>query len=166
MSSGINLVPMCGEDHTPFLLVGESDLVGDWGSMDVPSMDWSRHGERLAVSMVTSDDPNYPWRDLKIIDLSYDSSSEAVAFLNIWTVDLDYVFGAASSEHSPQWGPSKQGDACQRIAFSQSAGVSDGSDSNGRNLYLLDINAGQLGGCAIDDPSLVTSKSPRALDWK
>ena len=166
--SGVNLVPMCGIDHTPTLLVAGTVLVGASGSMNVPSMDWSRWGERLAVSMTTSDDPNYPWRDLKIIDLNYTgtSTSETVSYSNIWIVNLDYMFGAASSEHSPQWGPSVENASCQRIAFSQSAGVSDGSDSNGRHLYLLDIYAGSLGGCAINDPFLLDSKNPRALDWK
>jgi hypothetical protein len=165
---GINLVPMCGTDHTPSLLVGASDLIGGSGFMDVPSMDWSRHGDRLAVSMTTSDDRNYPWRDLKIIGLSYawNGRNELVSSLGIWKVDLDFMFGSASSEHSPQWGPSGANDVCQRIAFSQSAGVSDGSDSNGRHMYLLDIAGNSLGGCEVNEPRLINSKYPRALDWK
>lgn len=164
---GINLVPMCG-DHTPSLLVGASDLVGTSGFMEIPSIDWSRHGERLAVSMTTSDDRNYPWRDLKIIDLSYNlaDTGESASFVGIWKVDLDFLFGSASSEHSPQWGPSNASEVCQRIAFSQSAAVSDGSDSSGRHMYLLDIAAGGLGGCDINEPLLINSKTPRALDWK
>lgn len=167
-SAGINLVPMCGDDHTPSLLIGASELVGDSGFMEVRSMDWSRHGERIALSITTSDDPDYPWRDLKIIDLSYSrtDTDELISYWRIWRVDLDLVFGSASSEHSPQWGPSDANDVCQRIAFSQSAGVSDGSDSNGRHMYLLDIGQGGLGGCDINEPLLIDSKYPRALDWK
>ena len=165
--SGVSLVPICG-DHTPTLLASASDLVGESGFMDIPSMDWSRQGERLVISMTTSGDPGYPWRDLKVLDLAYswNGSDESIAFARVWRVDLDPVFGAASSEHSPQWGPGNANDPCQRIAFSQSAGVSDGSDSNGRRLFLLDIGEGGLGGCGINAPLELSSKSPRALDWK
>lgn len=79
---------------------------------------------------------------------------------------LILVLGAASSEHSPQWGPSNLGDACQQIAFSQSAGASDGSTMNGRRLYLLDINASDGGNCDISTPLQIDSKEPRVLDWK
>jgi hypothetical protein len=33
-------------------------------------------------------------------------------------------------------------------------------------MYLLDIAEGGLGGCEIDEPLLIASKYPRALDWK
>lgn len=126
------------------------------------SIDWSRHGDRLALSVVTSPDPRYDWRDLKIVNLNYSlaGSEERISgHTGVWTVDLDQQFSSESSEHSPQWGPSEAGAVCQRIAFSQSSQA-------GRKLYLLDVNESGLGNCGINSPVLLNSKVPRALDWK
>jgi hypothetical protein len=186
------MLPMCSIDKTPVVLVEKAAI----GAADDPcidpslpydpvtnscepdsaiiSIDWSRHGDRLALSVTVGPDPNYPWRDLKIVYLDYALSAAGVetvaarASNPVFTVNLDNDsrFGAASSEHSPRWGPSELGGACQRIAFSQSAGASDGSTTTGRNLYLLDVNANGIGSCQINTPRLLSSKTPRALDWK
>jgi hypothetical protein len=160
---GVWLLPLCTSDHTPFRLLSLREI-GGTGWAPVMSMDWSRHGERLALSVVTGTDSNYPWRDLKIAALSYtfDAASgveQVSGSSGIWTVDLSAEFGAASSEHSPQWGPSPGSGGCQRIAFSQS------SDA-GRAMYLLDIGDGSLGGCDINSPQPLNARWPRALDWK
>lgn len=125
----------------------------------VQSIDWSSDGKRLALSVTVGPDPDYPWRDLKI---AYLQGSTWV----VRPIDLDPVLGAASSEHSPQWGPNSGGDGCQPMAFSQSAGASDGSDLNGRRLFLLDVPASA--GSTSDCGSLVevNARSPRAIDWK
>jgi hypothetical protein len=159
---GIHLIPMCTFSRTPFLLVSSSDVSGTGRFASVMSVDWSRHGDRLALSVTTGPDPNYPWRDLKIVELKASSpgGSDAYSYAGIWTVDLDDLFTAESSEHSPQWGPTVPGEACQRIAFSQS------SDIAPRSLYLLDINDGYVGGCQINAPLKLAAKNPRALDWK
>jgi hypothetical protein len=185
------MLPMCSIDKTPVVLVEKAAI----GAADDPcidpslprspsntcnpdsaivSIDWSRHGDRLALSVVVGPDPNYPWRDLKIAYLDYGLSAGGVetvaarASNPVFTVNLDNDsrFGAASSEHSPRWGPSELGAVCQRIAFSQSAGASDGSTTTGRNLYLLDVNANGIGSCQVNTPRLLSSKTPRALDWK
>lgn len=184
------MLPMCSIDKTPVVLVEKAAI----GAADDPcdpslprspsntcnpdsaivSIDWSRHGDRLALSVVVGPDPNYPWRDLKIAYLDYALSAAGVETVAarannpVFTVNLDNDsrFGAASSEHSPRWGPSELGAVCQRIAFSQSAGASDGSTTTGRNLYLLDVNATGIGSCQVDTPRLLSSKTPRALDWK
>ena len=160
---GVWVLPLCTTDHTPFLLLTLRDIRGT-GWAPVMSMDWSRHGERLALSVTTGTDRNYPWRDLKIaaLNYAYDAATGDEQILGnsgIWTVDLSARFGTASSEHSPQWGPSSGPGGCQRIAFSQS------SDA-GRGMYLLDIGDGQLGGCTINSPQPLGAKWPRALDWK
>jgi len=164
LSYGIWLVPMCTADHTPYRVVAGADLGGSIGSFSPASMDWSRHGDRLALSVVTGPDRNYPWVDLKIVRLNYSNTGGELVYSNagVWTVNLDGLFTAASSEHSPQWGPSEPGANCQRIAFSQS------SDS-GRNLYLLDIGSGPLDdSCDIkaSAPLAISARNPRALDWK
>jgi hypothetical protein len=156
---GVWVLPLCTADHTPFLLLSMGEIGGS-GWAPVMSMDWSRHGERLALSVLT----NSPWRDLKIAALNYTYGAEAgdeqiLGNPRIWTVDLSARFGTASSEHSPQWGPSPAAGGCQRIVFSQS------SDA-GRGMYLLDIGDGQLGGCTINAPQPLSAKWPRALDWK
>jgi hypothetical protein len=46
------------------------------------------------------------------------------------------------------------------------AGASDGSTTTGRNLYLLDVHVSGIGGCPVNTPKLLSSKTPRALDWK
>ena len=157
------LLPLCTADHTPFSLLSLSEIAGT-GLAPVISMDWSRHGERLALSVITSPDRNYPWRDLRIASLNYavDTGSgveQVSGSSGTWTVDLSGEFGTASSEHSPQWGPSPASGGCQRIAFSQS------SDA-GRAIYLLDIGDGQIGGCDINSPQPLNGRWPRALDWK
>jgi hypothetical protein len=185
------MLPMCSIDKTPVVLVEKAAI----GAADDPcidpslprspsntcnpdsaivSIDWSRHGDRLALSVVVGPDPNYPWRDLKLAYLDYALSAGGVetvaarASNPVFTVNLDNDsrFGAASSEHSPRWGPSELGAVCQRIAFSQSAGASDGSTTTGRNLYLLDVNANGIGSCQVNTPRLLSSKTPRAVDWK
>jgi hypothetical protein len=153
------LLPLCTADHTPFLLLSLQDIGGS-GWAPVMSMDWSRHGERIALSVLT----NSPWRDLKIAALNYaydvaTRDEQILGSSGIWTVNLASQFGTASSEHSPQWGPSPAAGGCQRIAFSQS------SDA-GREMYLLDIGDGRIGGCTINAPQALGAKSPRALDWK
>jgi hypothetical protein len=190
-NEGVSMLPMCSSDKTPVVLVEKAAI----GAADDPcidpsqprspsnmcnpdsaivSIDWSRHGDRLALSVEVGPDPNYPWRDLKIAYLDYALSAAgketvaARASNPVFTVNLDNDsrFGAASSEHSPRWGPNEPRAACQRIAFSQSAGASDSSTTTGRNLYLLDVNDNGIGSCQVNTPQLLTSKTPRALDWK
>jgi hypothetical protein len=158
---GVWLMPMCTADHTPVLLLSRT-AIGGTDIHPVRSIDWSRHGDRLAMSVTTAPDPTVPWRDLKIAYLGYlyDGGSEQVTgVLNVATINLDGVFGTESSEHSPQWGPSAAGDACQRIAFSRSTNA-------GREMYLLDISSTGIGGCALDAPLMLDATWPRALDWK
>ena len=106
---------------------------------------------------------SFDWRDLKIVYLDYLNEGDVEQVLGhegIVTINLDGQFTAASSEHSPQWGPSAADAECQRIAFSQS------SDA-GRRLYLLDIGPnGLLASCGIPAPQLLGAKWPRALDWR
>ena len=148
-SYGVWILPMCTADHTPFKVLSETEVAGT-GLAPVMSIDWSRHGDRLALSVTTGPDPdNFPWRDLKIVELSYlyDSitDTEQVTGHGVpWTIDVTSQFGSASSEHSPQWGPSTLGATCQRLAFSQS------SDSSGRRMFLLDIGDGEFGNCGIN----------------
>jgi len=163
-------LPLCPAPGSPFVLVPKTDVGGTDDYWAISSMDWSRGGDRLAMSVVVGPDPDYPWRDLKIAYLSYSISNgtETVGSLQgVRTINLDSIFGAASSEHSPRWGPSAFGESCQRIAFSQSAGASDGSSMNGRRLFLLDV--GTLSGttsCQINVPLELGAREPRAIDWK
>lgn len=157
-SYGVWMLPMCTADHTPFKVLSAAQVGGP-----IMSSDWSRHGDRLALSIGDFDS----WKDLKIVKLNYSLSggNELVYGSNgIWTVDLDTQFTSESSEHSPQWGPSAGGSTCQRLAFSQSSNLSE------RRMFLLDIGDGEFGTCtgtnAINSPSLLNSKYPRALDWK
>jgi hypothetical protein len=184
------MLPMCSIVKTPAVLVDKAAI----GAADDPcdpalppspsntcnpdsaivSIDWSRHGDRLALSVEVGPDPNYPWKDLKIAYLDYALSAGGVETVTLRTsnpvltvnLDNDSRFGAASSEQSPRWGPTEPWAACQRIAFSQTAGAKDGSTTTGRNLYLLDVNDNGIGGCQVNTPLLVTSKTPRNLDWK
>ena len=159
---GVMMLPMCTPDHTPFMVVPGSEFGGTGGS-PIRSMDWSRHGDRLALSVTTSPDLAYPWRDLEIVQLSYlySGGTEQVAgYAGVWAIDMTAKFTAASSEHSPQWGPASEGSPCQRLAFSQS------SEATPRSLYLLDINDGHVGGCEIDAPLKLSAEHPHALDWK
>ena len=156
---GVWALPLCTADHTPFLLLSMEEIGGS-GWAPVLSMDWSRHGERLALSVLT----NSPWRDLKIaaLNYAYDASrgvEQIAGSTGVWTVNLSARFGTESSEHSPQWGPSPDPGGCQRIVFSQS------SDA-GRGMYLLDIGDGAIGGCDINAPQPLSAKWPRAVDWK
>jgi WD40 repeat protein len=157
---GVWLLDMCTPDLPPQMLL-TAVQVGGTGLGPVVSMDWSRHGERLALSVTVGAEP-YPWRDLKIADLAYtfDGKTEAVSGVGVWRIDLDSVFGTASSEHSPQWGPAAAGAACERIAFSQSSDVAP------RRLYLLDIKAGATATCGPGTLRQLSAKYPRALDWK
>lgn len=169
-NEGVVALPLCPTPGSPFLLVPKTDVGGTNDYWSISSIDWSRNGDRLAMSVVVGPDPDYPWRDLKIAYLSYSVSNgtEIVGNLQgVRTINLDSIFGAASSEHSPQWGPSSSAESCQRMAFSQSAGASDGSIMNGRRLFLLDV--GTLSGttnCQIDVPLELGAREPRAIDWK
>jgi WD40 repeat protein len=159
---GVWVLPVCAGTGTPDRLLTGAEIAGA-DLAPVTSIDWSRHGDRLAMSVVTGTDPAYDWRDLKIAYLDYlnDGVTEQVLGHNgIVTINLDPQFTSASSEHSPQWGPAAAGDECQRIAFSQS------SDA-GRRLYLLDIGPdGLLESCDIALPRPIGAKWPRALDWR
>lgn len=159
---GIWMLPMCTADRTPFMVVSGEEI-GGTGWAQIQSMDWSRRGDRLALSVTTGPLPANQWRDLKIVNLNYLSTSageQITGHNGVWNVDLDDVFTAASSEHSPQWGPSSPEAACQRLAFSQS------SDIAPRSLYLLDINQSYVGGCEVNEPIRLNARVPRALDWK
>lgn len=162
---GIWLMAMCGSSRVQTKLLTAEEIGGYSGGGDpVTSMDWSRNGDRLALSVTTSPDIDYPWRDLKVVYLGYqfkDGTEEVFSYSSPVLVDLpDLNYPAASSEHSPQWGPSAPGATCQRIAFSQS------SDA-GRALFLLDIGAdGKPAGCPIETPLALPSVWPRALDWR
>ena len=135
-------------------------------AQSVASTDWSGDGLRLALSVIVSPDPGYPWRDLRVAYLSLTPGAyEQAALVYIVSVNLDSIFGPASSEHYPQWGPTELDDSCERLAFAQSAGAIDGSDMNGRRLFLLDLQPGSPG-CFIRDPLQVPARNPRVLDWK
>jgi WD40 repeat protein len=157
---GVWLLDMCTPGQPPQMLLSADELDGT-DTVPVRSIDWSRHGERLALSVTVGAEP-YPWRDLKIADLSYafDGATEAVSGIRVWRVDLDGVFGTASSEHAPQWGPAAAGAACERIAFSQS------SDIAPRRLYLLDIKTSATETCGLGTLRQLSAKYPRALDWR
>lgn len=162
---GVWLMSMCesGRPQTRLLSYGE---VGGYSSGGPPvlSMDWSPNGERLALSVTTNPDTYWTWKDLKVVYLDYQFAGGAEQVLGhsaVYPVDIpDLVYPAASSEHSPQWGPAASGSPCQRIAFSQSSEA-------GRALFLLDIGAqGKPAGCDIAQPLALPSNWPRALDWK
>ncbi len=169
LSPGIWAVPVCGDGGAPAMLLDESTIGSTAPGRSVLSMDWSRNGGRLALSVTVGTDPGYPWRDIKIayLDYLFDNYQETVNFDQLRTIDLDGVFGSASSEHSPQWGPASGGAGCQRMAFSQSAGASDGSDMNGRRLFLLDVpDAENSVTCSLGVPLEIGARNPRAIDWK
>jgi hypothetical protein len=158
-SYGLWLLPMCTGSGEPWLLSSYGFASG-WPP--IISADWSRWGDRLVLSLITGPDPAYPWRDIQIVYLAYlfAGGVEQVAFTSARTLNLDSFFTAASSEHSPQWGPSAEGASCQRIAFSQS------SDIAPRSLYLLDVDGGSGSPCELNEPQQIDAKWPRALDWK
>jgi hypothetical protein len=158
-SYGLWLLSMCTAEHTPFQLRQYGFV---YGRPSIISADWSRWGERMALSIITGPNPGYDWRDIQIVDLDYffGGGVEQVTFSRARMLDLDGIFTAESSEHSPQWGPSSARDLCQRIAFSQS------SDIAPRSLYLLDVNNGSGSPCELDTPLQIDAKWPRALDWR
>jgi hypothetical protein len=158
-SYGLWLLPMCTADHTPVQLRSYG-FVNDWAP--IISADWSRWGDRLALSIIVGPDPAYDWKDIQIVDLAYlfAGGVEQVTLAGTRMLNLDDVFTPASSEHSPQWGPSAAGDSCQRIAFSQSSEIAS------RSLFLLDVDDGLGSPCALDTPLRIDAKLPRALDWK
>lgn len=162
---GVWLLSLCGTSRVQTKLLSSTEIGGySAGGPPVLSMDWSPNGDRLALSVTTSPDSYYTWRDLKVVYLDYqlaDGVEQVFGHSGAFLVDLpDLIYPAASSEHSPQWGPSAPGATCQRIAFSQS------SDA-GRALFLLDIGTdGRSVGCSIVEPLVLPSNSPRALDWK
>lgn len=161
-SYGLWLLPMCTPDHTPRQLLSYG-FVNGWEP--IISADWSRWGDRLALSVIVGPEEDYPWRDIEIVDLNYvnpaeNDGVEDVTFAGVRRIDLDERFTPESSEHSPQWGPSAKGAACQRIAFSQS------SDIAPRSLHLLDVSDGSGVQCELDVPLNLAAKYPRALDWQ
>lgn len=167
LSPGIWAASMCSTDP-PALMLDNSNIGSTSRLAPVLSIDWSPSGKQLAMSVTVGPNRDYPWRDIKIANLTYslNGSTESANFNSLVTVNLDEVFGAASSEHSPRWGPDTGGD-CQRIAFSQSAGASDGSDMNGRRLFLLDVSSnGSSASCTLGSPFELNARNPRAIDWK
>lgn len=167
LSPGIWAASMCSTDP-PALMLDNSNIGSTSRLAPVLSIDWSPSGKQLAMSVTVGPNRDYPWRDIKIANLIYslNGSTESANFNSLVTVNLDEVFGAASSEHSPRWGPDTGGN-CQRIAFSQSAGASDGSDMNGRRLFLLDVSSnGSSASCTLGSPFELNARNPRAIDWK
>ena len=158
LSPGVWAIPMGAAPHTPSMIVTDAAIGGTDQFGSVMSMDWSPSGTRLALSVTTGTDPNYPWRDLKIVDVTYDFNGdvETTSFNAVRNTNPGSSFGDASSEHSPQWDPSTSGDACERLAFSQS------SDA-GRKMYLMDLGSGSA---CYTYPRSVSAKNPRALDWR
>ena len=160
LADGIELLPMCPTPASPTTLVPMSNLAA--GNVHITSIDWSRDGARLALSMYI-----YPneWRDMKVVELHYssdNSTEQVIGFKSIVPINLDTVFGAASSEHSPSWGPlTSSSGGCQRLAFSRSTDL-------GRSLYLLDYPVTDDATCDISmsAPRLISSKYPRAIDWR
>jgi hypothetical protein len=106
-------------------------------------------------------DPEYPWRDLRVAYLVWNGS--VFAKDGVEQIMLDPFLGPASSEHSPQWGPAGPDNDCERLAFSQSAGASDGSTMNGRRLYLYDLVTSNS--ACFDGPREISARDPRAIDW-
>lgn len=130
----------------------------------VQSIDWSGDGRRLALSVTTGPDENYPWRDLRVAYLDGNEEGQGFAKSRVDPINLDAIFGAASSEHSPQWGSGDSASDCERLAFSQSAGASDGSTMNGRRLYLHDLVTTNT--ACLSGPREISARDPRAIDWK
>jgi Tol biopolymer transport system component len=140
------------------MILDSASLGGTSAFSPAVSMDWSTDGKRLALSVITGPDPDYPWRDLRIVDLGYSrsSGSETVGNASVRGGNPGSSFGLASSEHSPTWDPGTTGNACERLVFSQS------SDA-GRSMYLLDLKSGA--GCN-NLLRQVAARNPRALDWR
>ena len=157
LSPGLWAIPMEGSDHTPALIVSAVAVGGTRPGTSVMSMDWSPDGTRLALSVITGPDPEFPWRDLKIVDLTYswDGAVETTSLDGVRSSNPGNGFGASSSEHSPTWNPNPV-DQCERLAFTQS------SDA-GRAMYVVDLAGGS--GCATT-PRSISARDPRALDWR
>jgi hypothetical protein len=130
----------------------------------VQSIDWSDDQRRLALSVTVGPDPLYPWRDLRVAYLDWDADAQAFTKNRVERIDLDAVFGPASSEHSPHWGSGAANGDCERLAFSQSAGANDGSTMNGRRLYLYDLVTTST--ACLDGLREIPARDPRAIDWK
>ena len=130
----------------------------------VQSIDWSGDGKRLALSVITGPDANYPWRDLRVAYLDGNEIDPIFTKNRVVRIDFDAIFGPASSEHSPQWGPGISSSDCERLAFSQSAGASDGSTMNGRRLFLHDLVT--TNSTCLSGPREISARDPRAIDWK
>jgi hypothetical protein len=187
----VSILPMCVQDPAPVTLLTWGDFGAptyanacqndypqggcycngnpaatcpSYPSPAVHSIDWSGDGHRLALSVTAGPDPDYPWRDLRIAYLVWNETLGTYAKGTVVPVNLDSEFGPASSEHSPQWGPSASDDDCERLAFSQSAGVSDGSTMNGRRLYLYDLVTSST--ACLNGPRELAARDPRAIDWK
>lgn len=145
-------LPLCGSFPAEPSMIIDGSVIGGSEPGPIMSIDWSRAGERLALSVTTGTD--LPWRDLMVAGLNY-AYEEGVEQLlpsdTVCRIDLDGDFGTASSEHSPQWGP---GDV--QVAFSQSSDL-------GRALFLLDVDTT---GCGFQSLTALPSRWPRALDWK
>ena len=186
----VSLLPMCGSSPTSTTLLtwddfraarypyacyddpgticpcgGNAETVCfNYPSPAVHSIDWSGDARRLVLSVTVGPDPAYDWRDLRVAHLEWNEADQTFAKTSVVDVQLDSFFGSASSEHYPQWGPSAQDNDCERLAFSQSAGASDGSTMSGRRLYLYDLvtsNTACFGG-----PREMSARNPRAIDWK
>jgi hypothetical protein len=186
----VSLLPMCGSSPTPMTLLiwddfraaryphacddnpgsacpcgGNSETVCfSYPDPAVQSIDWSGDARRLALSVTVGPDPAYDWRDLRVAYLDWNEAGQTFAKSSVVDVQLDSAFGSASSEHSPQWGPSAQDNDCERLAFSQSAGAIDGSTMNGRRLYLYDLVASNT--ACFSGPREMSARDPRAIDWK
>lgn len=149
---GVWALPMCGAFPAVPSLVVEGSSIGGREPEPVTSMDWSRKGDRLALSVTTGTD--LPWRDLMIASLNYSYSNQTEQLqpsAGVCRVDLEGDLGSASSEHSPQWGPDDTA-----IAFSQSSDL-------GRAMFLLTLGSGS---CSAQSLAPLPSRWPRALDWK
>lgn len=130
-------------------------------SPSVHSIDWSGDGSRPALSVTAGTDPAYDWRDLRVAYLVWNGSGFTKD--RVEQVMLDPFFGPASSEHSPQWGSGGSDNDCERLAFSQSAGASDGSTMNGRRLYLYDLVT--TNSACFSGLREISARDPRAIDW-
>ena len=140
----------------------DAKLCYDYPYPAVHSIDWSGDGRRLAMSVTVGQDPNYPWTDLKVAYLDGSEGSQSLS--KVERINFDAIFGSASSEHSPQWGSGTANNECERLAFSQSAGASDGSTMNGRRLYLYDHVT--ITTACFSGPREIAAREPRAIDWK
>ena len=158
LARGVWAVPLCVAGHSPAMILGYGSLGSTSSLSPLASIDWSPAGRRLALSVVTGSDPEYPWRDIKIADLDYYYSDgvETVSSGTIRGGNIGSSFGAASSEISPVWDRNAAGDGCQRLAFSQS------SDA-GRRMYTVDLGSGA--GCNGQLRS-INAQNPRALAWR